>query len=377
MKAALMTNFEIACLIPDLPSPAEYHSLLDEMHANRWYTNFGPLARQFEKEMAAFCSDGKDASLSAATFSSATTALELIFRALALPGRGRVLIPALTFPATALAVMNAGYEPVLSDVDESTWALTPEIAREAHAVSPLSAVVPVAAFGAPIAPELWEQFQEETGVPVILDAAAALGQQAASEQLVTVFSLHATKPFGVGEGGLVVASDEQLLSRAQSFSNFGFSGPAGVVQRIGTNAKLGEYYAAVGIAQLKRWPTIFARRQAVAQLYDANLKSLNGVVRQRTSTDFVPAVLPVFVENKGAELFDVFARAHIQTRRWYVPLLYKHPALEGIKCASGDYDDLVVANRLAKGLIGLPFHAFLEESDVVKVCRILGDLSCE
>jgi len=368
-----MSDYKIPCLVPDLPDPVVLQPLLAEVHAKRWYTNFGPLSRRFEAEMASFLSEGQNLNLSVGAFSSATAALELVLRAMELPKGSRVLIPALTFPATALAVINAGLEPVLADVDAENWCLTPEIALNAHNHASVDVVLPVAAFGRPLELEAWQLFQAEIGVPVIFDAAAALGQQQASSDLTMVFSLHATKPFGVGEGGLVVTSDEELLAKAQSLSNFGFRGSAGVVQAIGSNAKFGEYYAAVGLAQLARWQDVQARRQRVLEWYQTHLERIKAVSLQKGVDAFVPAVMSIFVAGHSETLMQRFTEASIQTRRWYTPLLHRHVALKNITAASGDTNDLVVANRLEKGLIGLPFHAFLTEDDIAEVCSVLKE----
>ena len=369
----MKSKFDIHCLVPDLPDPSEVSAYLQEMHDNRWYTNFGPLNTRFEASMVDFFASHGSPGLSAQTFSSATTGLELILKAMQLPAGGRVLIPALTFPATALAVMNAGLEPVLGDVDPASWELTAETAAAAHTVRPLVAAMPVAAFGRPIAMQDWQGFQRDTGVPVVVDAAAALGQQQVPDELTAVFSLHATKPFGVGEGGLAVSGDAELLLRAKSLSNFGFRGGAGKVQHTGTNAKLGEYYAAVGLVQLERFDEILERRRSVAAMYLESLRLLGNKIRMQAGIeDFVPAVFPVFAAGKGQAIANAMAGAAIQTRHWYLPLLHKHPALRGLNFAMSDRpDSLPVCNELEDGLVGLPFHAFLSRSDIERICNIL------
>ena len=118
--------------------------------------------------------------------------------------RARVLIPAITFVATAAAVVRAGYEPVLSDVDERTWLLTPEIARRAIAKIPVDAVMPVSTYGCLQDTGAWDDFSRATGVPVVIDAAGAFGNQQAGERSTLVFSLHATKVLSGAEGGFEI-----------------------------------------------------------------------------------------------------------------------------------------------------------------------------
>ncbi|MFC3051705.1 DegT/DnrJ/EryC1/StrS family aminotransferase [Kordiimonas pumila] len=364
-------DYKIFCLVPDLPDSTELEPFVAEMQANRWYTNFGPLTRRFEREMADFLLPNNAADIAVGTFSSATTALELVLKVMNLPQNARVLLPALTFPATALSVLNAGYTPVLSDVDAASWLLSPEIAKAALQDTSFDVVVPVATFGRPIDPKAWLSFQKETGIPVVLDAAAALGVQDVEPELITVFSLHATKPFGVGEGGLVVTADADLVKRAQSLSNFGFLGTAGVVQQIGTNAKFGEYYAAVGLAQLRRWQAVTEKRRQVAAWYSDMLP--DGIQRQQGHDAFIPAVLCVFCDGKARHLTEKLASHAIQTRHWYLPLLHQHPALQCVDIVGGHAENLGVANHLQHGLFGLPFHGFLTKDDVAQICAILRD----
>jgi len=117
----------IRCLVPDLPSAAELLPWLQRIDANRWYTNGGPLVREFEQRLGEFMGGGA----SCVTLSSGMSALELGLLALGIGAGKRVLLPALTFPATALAVSRCGAEPVLCDVAAGTWSMTPAIAREA------------------------------------------------------------------------------------------------------------------------------------------------------------------------------------------------------------------------------------------------------
>ncbi|MCK0067977.1 DegT/DnrJ/EryC1/StrS family aminotransferase [Kordiimonas laminariae] len=348
---------------------------MSEIHANRWYTNFGPLNSRFETEMARFLKETGSAKLETGTFSSATTALELMLRAKRLGKEAKVLIPALTFPATALSVLNASYQPVFADVDRHSWLLTPEIARAAHAVEPLDAVVPVATYGKPLDGEAWLKFQQETGVQVFWDAAAVLGQQAVPEDITSVFSLHATKPFGVGEGGLVATSDLETLERARSLSNFGFIGPGGMVQQTGTNAKFGEYYAAVGLQQIARWGEVVERRRKISEFYWKELKKLGNRIELQAGCgeEYIPATLQIYAKGKGGAIFDALAEAGIQTRRWYLPLLHEHPALHDIPFIDNMQAEeaLPVSLELAEGLVGLPFHAFLSEDNIREICDIV------
>jgi dTDP-4-amino-4,6-dideoxygalactose transaminase len=287
----------------------------------------------------------------------------------------RVLIPALTFPATATAVINAGFTPVLSDVDAERWEMLPHHAQKAMAEQSIGAVMPVSAFGKPIPFNDWDQFMVETGVPVVADTAAALGQQPIGKHIHMAFSLHATKPFSIGEGGLLVTPDAELASRAKSWSNFGFSGPGGVISQIGTNAKMGEYYAATGLAQIKRWQHIKSRRQSVLDKYRETLAPLGNALKWQASSDpFIPATFVVHTDGKANHIAQAMADAGIHTRFWYLPPLYEHPALENIAKGIDPKKAFPVTEELKDSLIGLPFHTFLSQQDIEDISATLAEV---
>ena len=353
----------IHCLIPDLPPAAELMPWLARIDENRWYTNNGPLVRELEQRLCRFidgCGDG-----GCVTLSSGMSALELGLQALGVgPGR-HVLLPALTFPATAQAVARCGAVAVLADVCPDRWALTPALAREAIARRRVDLVMPVAAFGMPLPDDEWDAFVEDTGVAVLADAAAALGTQAIGRRVHWAFSMHATKPMGIGEGGLFVSPDLALAEAVRRAANFSFD--ARVVRSAqATNAKLSEYAAAVGLAQLGRWPQLLARRRAVFEHYRVALAELPGVTFQSGPPATPPATLCVRLPADAAAVAAALGAAAIETRRWYLPPLYEHPAFRDLHRCGPD-GRLPVTESLATTLLGLPFHTRLAEDDVARV----------
>lgn len=369
-------SFKIQCLVPDLPSPQDTAPFLEEMHAARWYSNFGPLNKRFEQSLQGFIGGREgDTTNHVVTFTSATTALEGAMRALGLPEGARVLIPALTFPATATAIINAGFVPVLSDVCCDSWEMLPSHATAAMANGPIHAIMPVAVYGKPVDVLAWDAFSRATGLPVVVDAAAALGQQPCGELVHLAFSLHATKPFSVGEGGLLVTPDPTLAEKARSWSNFGFAGPGGVISHIGTNAKMGEYYAAVGLAQMNRWPEVVARRQAVLDFYRSALAPLDNLIKwQAASAPFLPGTFVVHTDGKAKATAGALAAAGIHSRFWYLPPLYEHPALKGLVEGLDLSACFPVIEELKHSLLGLPFHGFLTRDDVDQVSSVLAKI---
>ena len=197
-----------------------------------------------------------------------------------------MLVPAYTFPATANAVVRAGHVPVLSDICPQRWTLTPAIARDALARERFDALLPVAVFGVAILVEAWDAFNARTGVPVIVDAAAALGAMEGARRVVVAYSLHATKPLGIGEGDVIATTDAAFAARVRKMINHGFE--AGEVTTAGTNARLCEYASAIGLAQLARWPRILARRRVIWNRYRERLAGVAAVSLQEGADHHPP-----------------------------------------------------------------------------------------
>lgn len=368
-----MSAPRIPLLVAQLPDTDALIPYLRQIDGNRWYTNFGPLVRQLEQRFAASFAPTSLAP-TAITASNGTAGLELALCALELMAGARVLLPALTFVATATAVIRAGYRPLIGDVDADTWLLTPETARAYAARYRVDAVMPVATFGNPQDVDAWDKFVEDTGIPVIIDAAGAFGNQRAGRRCHVVFSLHATKALAAGEGGMVVSYDEQLTSRVRRLSNFGIDLERGSqVFVAGENGKLSEYHAAVAHAALDQWPVVVERRRAVQARYQHVLQQHCPMLRmqRRAENGIYPILVGLLPSGyRARELQPALLARGIETRQWYCPTLDRHPAFASFAVGS-----LPVAHELAERLIGLPFFVDIEEEQMQRVARAMAELT--
>ncbi|MBB4286447.1 aminotransferase class I/II-fold pyridoxal phosphate-dependent enzyme [Roseospira goensis] len=332
-------------LLPPLPAIAPY---LTEIDRTRWYSNHGPLVQQLERRMAAALDAPPGGVVSVG---NGTAGLAAALIALDLPKGSLIAVPSWTFCATAHAVALAGHVPYLVDVDPDTWTLTPArvsaVLNDGHAR--ITAVMPVSPFGAPLDVDGWRAFRAETGLAVIVDAAAGFDTWTACD-IPAVVSLHATKALGAGEGGLVVATDTALLDRIRPIVNFGFSGLA-VAQAHAFNGKLSEYGAAVALAALDAWPDTRASWRDAAALY-APLLARNDLVTQAGfGQRWVGSVLVVRLPDHDARAVEAGLGTHgILTRRWWPLALHEHPAF-----AACPWDSTEHGGRLARQCLGLPF----------------------
>lgn len=370
----------IPLLVPDMPSPQELLPWLERMHKARQYSNFGPLVQELEAEFSVQFDVPKEQLV---TVANATLALELVLQALDLSSGSRILLPAFTFVATATAVIRAGHQPVLADVDASTWMLTPEIARAACERMRIDAVLPVATFGMPHDMQAWQEFERDTGLPVVIDAAAAYGSQSLQNAEGTlVFSLHTTKSLPSGEGGLVISTRPNLVNKVRQLSNFGInlnssaSVPSGFLVAPGTNAKMSEYHAAVGLASLKKWHIYASKRR---ELQGDLIRKINLISDHTLSWQAegsggplkAPTLLCAKLPNMAARhaLEQACQRANVMTRRWYQPLLHHMDALQH-RCLS-----LAVPNAeaLTQTVLGLPFFTGMSQNQCQRIIDVITD----
>ena len=349
---------------PRLPTAERLAPYLLRIDATRWYSNGGPLVQEFEQKVGAILSDKEG---SVATVANATIGLTLSLLAYDLPVGSLCMVPAWTFAATAHAILAARLQPWIVDVNRETWALEPVDAQRLllDAPGPVTAVMPVSPFGAPVDYDSWLRFQEQTGVKVVIDAAAGF-DSVHPIALPQVVSLHATKLVGVGEGGFVISTDSSYIEELRKRTNFGFWNSREATA-ISTNAKMSEYDAAVGLAALDQWPETRALFGVVALNYQKALSGGGSVLLQKgwgeswlSSTAIIQSV-----DGQMEGLVMLFEKHRIGTRRWWGGGLHRHAAFAELpRTGTGNTD------FLADSILGLPCACDLTEAEINEVCEI-------
>jgi dTDP-4-amino-4,6-dideoxygalactose transaminase len=357
----------LPCCKPQLPGAESIFQYLKEIDASRWYSNYGPLAIRFHEALAQHW--GID-SRQVVTVANGTLGLALALMAQQASRGGLCLMPSWTFVATPHAACLAGLEPHFVDVDQASWALTPELAKEALArvERPVSAVMPVCPFGAPIDAAVWEAFEKETSIPVVIDAAAAFdGLQAG--RVPAVVSLHATKALGVGEGGLVVSQNIDLIEEIQKRSNFGFFGNRQVAV-LAMNAKLSEYHAAVGLAALDQWPQQRAFLEKSAGLYRQGLKDCSAAkFLDGFGPEWVSATCSIAIDGVAQRIVAGLADKKIKARRWWGAGCHQEEAFRGY-----GREALPVTDQLAEAVLSLPFFPGITATEIESVVNTVSQL---
>ncbi|MDX2028172.1 MAG: DegT/DnrJ/EryC1/StrS family aminotransferase [Alphaproteobacteria bacterium] len=378
-------------LISDLPKADELLPLLRRLDETRWYSNFGQLSQEFEQKMLGLLTAAdrhpQHGPLYIKTMSTGYHALEVGLRMLKVPQGGKVLMPAVTFPACPLSALHMGGDALLADVDPDSWALTPETARRVAEKTKLSAVMPVAIYGVPLDADAWDKFQRDTNIPVIIDAAAAIETQPIPAHGLVAHSLHATKPFGVGEGGLLVSRDEKMIAGAHVYSNFGTYDRIATVD--GSNTKMSEYHAAVGVLQTQRWEKIKSRRKQIFATYQKHLAPLSNNFSLQPGIE--QAVVSSFMLRLNrpcaAAIIAAGPAEGIAFHKAYLPPLYRHPHFANLSVANregkilpGDTTPEKKAAHMPESemmfahIVGVPFHTFMDEEDIKTVATTLRRL---
>ncbi|MGR9091652.1 MAG: DegT/DnrJ/EryC1/StrS family aminotransferase [Gammaproteobacteria bacterium] len=351
---------DIPVALPLLPRWDELASWMQQIDRSRVYSNRGPLCHELEARLAVHygCAPGDDAVCLTA---SGTLGLVACLLALDLEPGSICALPAWTFVASADAVVAAGLVPYLLDCELDTWALGPEHIEAQIAKMPQrpSVIMPVSPFGAPVDARAWESFAAESGIAVVIDAAAGFDSVVASS-LPTVVSLHATTTLGVGEGGFVVCTNQSLIKRLRQVTNYGFSSMR-VAHRLGLNAKLSEYHAAIGLVQLEKWRATRRTWLRVARYYrDAfhdhpAIECLPGYGEEWIGSTAVFR----FVGHAAGDLADRLKHYNVDSRRWWHRGVNHHPAF-----AHTAASELVNAERLADEVLGLPCYLTLRNGSV-------------
>lgn len=328
---------KIPFLRPHLAPLEEYADYLASLEQSRFYTNYGPLNTRFEQRVLSEHFGGMGA---VSTVNNATSGLILAIALSRKPGARYAVMPSFTFSATPLAAMWAGLEPFFVDMQPDDFCVSwPELERVLKQLGDsVAVVVPYAAFGYPMDLTPYQRLVER-GVPVVVDAAASFGTTAGGSGFGTnfpgsvVFSLHATKAFGIGEGGLVYSKDSRFIDRLREAANFGF-GPDKISHGPGLNAKLPEVSAAVALATLDRFEEKKRRRMAVHAWYREELESrgllawgwaIQKQLGERAHVYF-PLLCPSGVSNQ--DILKRMTERGIDMRTYFSPPCHRQPAFE-------------------------------------------------
>jgi dTDP-4-amino-4,6-dideoxygalactose transaminase len=347
-----------------------------------WLT-MGPRTQSFEQAIAT-----EVGAEQAVAVSSGTAALHLALRAVGVEPGDEVVVPAVTFVATAHAARHNGADVVFAD-SESTTAPNVDPESIAAAIGPKTkAVVAVHFWGYPAAIERVREICDERGVALIEDCAEAIGARTASGAGVGTigdlgcFSFFSKKQLAIGEGGAIAGGDEELLASARSLRSHAMSsvtwerhrghGLGYDVTDVGFNYRMDEPHAALGLSRIARLAEDIEKRRALARLYREQLAAVEGCElpfddgEVGRSSHFAMPVLVDGGKDRRDSVRETLQAQGIQTT-WY-------PALPGLSAyADSGRAPTPVATELADRHLVLPLHASLGEERVGLVVERLAE----
>ncbi len=367
----------IPFLWPNLVRREAYATYLDQIDDSHIYSNYGPLNTRFEQRLLDEFFSGQGA---LTTVANATLGLMLAISLCHRPGKRYAIMPSFTFAATPLAAMWCGLQPYFIDIDPETWCLDENQVEKTlkDLGDEVAIIVPYATFGTGIDLSRYAAWHD-AGVPVVVDAASSLGTVIDDRHFgsgfpgAVVFSLHATKSFPIGEGGVVYSGDSDLVVRLRQAANFGFT-PERVSTLLGLNAKLSELQAAVGLATLDVFGEKTSRRQQIERWYQdlfneysllqagwSFQQSRGALIRQ-----FVPALCPDSLKNQT--IIEHLGKRQIEARTYFRPACHKQPTFSGFPRSS-----LSVTESVTKRIVSLPLWEDMKREDVGLVTAALAE----
>lgn len=354
---------------PNIGDRDQLFRLIGDALDRRWLTNAGPLVREFEERLADFLGVKH-----CVTICNATIALEIAIRALELTGE--VIVPSFTFIATAHSLQWLGIKPVFCDVDPATHNIDP--AQIEKLITPrTTGILAVHLWGRPCAVESLSEIAQKHKLALIFDAAHAFGCSHRDGMIgsfgdVEVFSFHATKFFNTFEGGAATTNDAALAEKMRLMRNFGFAG-YDEVNSGGTNGKMTEVSAAMGLSSLSCVDDFVATNKRNYDQYRAELAGVNGVsvinYDETERNNFQYIVLQISDVADGLsrdELLAALWAENVIARRYFYPGCHRMQPYR-----SGGPYDLPATEQLAQELLLLPNGTAVSESDIRKICELI------
>jgi dTDP-4-amino-4,6-dideoxygalactose transaminase len=357
--------------------------------ASGWITT-GPEVVEFERDFALLVDVEH-----AIAVSSCTAAIEISLRALRLPAGAKVLTSTMTFCGAVHAIVHAGLEPVLVDVNRHT--LMPDAQTVADAVrrsGPVDAMVVIhfAGYPAPV-----EEMAAAAGLPVsrvVEDAAHALGTKVGSRWVggisaATCFSFYATKNLPIGEGGMITTNDADLASYARQVRIHGMTHDAWKrylpgsnwrysVAVAGVKANMTDVQAAIGRAQLQHFPDWQERRRGLAREFDELASQIDGLVTPAWPVDgthawhlYVAQIEPEFGLSRD-ELFSALSLRGIDCSVHFIPL-HHQPYFQELFARQGP-QEFPVADSVFERIISLPFYSAMTDDMVDRLWFEIADI---
>jgi dTDP-4-amino-4,6-dideoxygalactose transaminase len=357
---------------PNIPDKQILIRRIEDLLDSKWLTNDGPYLQQFEKRIAELVGVRN-----CIATCNGTVALEILARAAGL--KGEVILPSFTFIATAHSLKWVGVQPVFCDIESETQNLDPD-KLERLITNRTTAIMGVHLWGRPCNIDRLVQIALKHKLQIFFDASHAFGCSYQGRMIgsfgnAEVFSFHATKFLNTFEGGAIVTNDDQLADQIRLMRSFGFADYDSVVS-IGTNGKMNEVCAAMGMSCLDEMEHFIAANQRNYERYREALPKVPGLSMIHydgsEKNNFQYVVLEIEEEAIGLsrdEILSILWKENILARRYFYPGCHKMEPYRSLFPNASER--LPITEQAAKQVLCLPTGTAIGVDDVTKVCEVL------
>jgi dTDP-4-amino-4,6-dideoxygalactose transaminase len=353
-----------------MPSFEEYISEIEPLWESRWLSNRGAIHRKFEEQLCKYL-DVRRVCL----FANGHTGLEVPIGAFGL--RGEVITTPFTFCSTTHSIVRNGLTPVFCDVNDRDFTLDAD-QIERYINEKTCAIFATHVYGLVCEVERIQSIADKYHLRVLYDAAHAFGIKKDGVGIgnfgdMTMFSCHATKVFHTIEGGITVVNDDSISEKLDMLTNFGISGEENV-KYVGSNARMNEFEAAMGVCNLRHIDEMIAKRKTAADRYSERLDGVKGIrlVLPQAGITCNYTYYPVFFDGYKEtrdEIHDKLAKENIFARKYFYPLVSE------LDCYAEAYGTTAaltpVAKHASEHVLTLPMYADLTVADVDRICDII------
>lgn len=340
-----------------------------------WLTT-GPMVEKFERAVAEYV----DAKFAVAV-SSGTAALHAAMYALNVRSGDEIILPPMTFVATANCIVYQGGTPVFAEVESDTLLIDPEKVEE-KITQKTKAIITVDYAGQPCEYDTIRKITDKYGLALLTDGCHALGAEYKDKKVgaladMTVFSFHPVKHITTGEGGMVVTDDAIFMERMKNFRNHGITSDFRAREEHGTwhyemkdlgyNYRITDIQCALGVSQMKKLPAFLSRRREIAGIYDDAFKNSEEITPLAVRGKVRHAYHLYVIRIKGTErskVFKVLREQGIGVNVHYIPV-HLHPFYNQ---RFGTGPGLCpVAENAYEEIISLPMFPGMSDLDIDKV----------
>ncbi|MBT0892286.1 DegT/DnrJ/EryC1/StrS family aminotransferase [Geobacter hydrogenophilus] len=357
---------------PNIGDRSAFMGRVNDILDRRWLTNNGICVQEFERRLEALLGVKHCIAMC-----NATVALEITIRALGMTGE--VIVPSFTFVATPHSLQWQQITPVFCDIDPETHSIDPR--RVESLITPrTTGIIGVHLWGKPCAIEALTEIAHRRNLRMLFDAAHAFGCSHNGRMIgsfgdAEVFSFHATKFFNTFEGGAVATNDDELAARIRLMKNFGFAGYDTVVY-IGTNGKMSEISAAMGLTSLEHLEEFIAINRRNYAAYASGLADLPGVrlvpLEGTDRYNYQYVVIEINEQAAGIHrdaLLQALHAENIMARRYFYPGCHRMEPYRSYFPNAGLL--LPETELLVQRVLSLPTGTAVTEEDIINICAII------